>query len=104
MLLIMWETYGVPVMTVFLDGLKVLCLNILEGVFQQGGFQGLLCVPGCWPGLQVFLDGFGDSRIMRRNDLGAVFPVNLARKSLFFRLFSHLFPCEKDQRMNYDGL
>lgn len=98
MLLKMWDTYGVPVMTVFLDGLKVLCLNILEGVFQQGGLQGLLCVPGCWPGLQVLLNGFGDSRIMRRDNLGAVFPVNLVGKRFSFRLFFHLFPCDRSVR------
>lgn len=66
-----------PVMAVILDGFKVLCVDILVRIFEQGALQGLLCVPGLRPGLKVFLDGFGDPFVMRANNLGTVLPVHL---------------------------
>lgn len=68
-----------PVVAVFLDGVKVLRVDVLVWVFEQGALQGLLCVPGLRPGLQVFLDGFGDPFVMRGHNLGAVLPVHLSR-------------------------
>lgn len=69
-----------PVMAVILDGFKVLCVNILVRVFEQGALHGLLCVPGLRPGLKVFLNGFRDPFIMRANNLGTVLPVHLRHR------------------------
>lgn len=66
-----------PVMTVFLDGFEVLCVDVLVGIVEQGALQSLLCAPGLRPGLQVLLDGLGDAFVMRRHDLGSVPPVHL---------------------------
>lgn len=68
-----------PVAAVFLDGFKVLRVDVLVWIFEQGALQGLLCVPGLGPGLEVFLDGFGDPFVVRANNLGAVLPVHLSR-------------------------
>lgn len=64
---------------VFLDGFKVLRVDVLVWIFEQGALQGLLCVPGLRPGLEVFFDGFGDPFVMRANNLGTVLPVHLSR-------------------------
>lgn len=64
-------------MTVFLDSFEVLCVDVLVGIFEQGALQGLLCVPGLRPRLQVLLYGLGDAFVMRRHDLGSVLPVHL---------------------------
>ena len=66
--------------TVFLDGFEVLCVDVLVGVFEQGALQGLLCAPGLGPGLQVLLYGLGDTFVMRRDDLGPVLPVHLRHR------------------------
>lgn len=66
-----------PVMAVLLDGFEVLCVDVLQRVFQQRALQGLLWFPGLRPRLQVLLYGFGDSFVMRRHDLSTVLPVNL---------------------------
>ena len=68
-------------MTVFLDGFKILGVDVLVGVFQQGALQGLLCVPGPGPRLQVLLYGFRDPFVMGRHNLGTVLPVNLRQGS-----------------------
>lgn len=67
-------------MAVFLDGFEILQLDLLVGVFEQGAFQGLLCVPGLGPGLKVVLDGVGDPFVMRANNLGTVLPVHLRHR------------------------
>lgn len=64
-------------MTVFLDGFKILCVDVLVGIFMQWVLQSLLCVPGLRPRLKVLLNGLGDSFVMRRHNLGTVFPVHL---------------------------
>lgn len=64
-------------MTVFLDRFKIFCVDVLVGVFKQGTLQGVLCVPGLRPRLQVLLYGRGDSFVMRRHNLGTVLPVHL---------------------------
>lgn len=64
-------------MTVFLDGFKILLLDVLVWIFEQGALQGLLCVPGLRPGFKVVLDGFGDPFVMRANNLCPVLPVHL---------------------------
>ena len=63
--------------TVFLDGFEVLCVDVLVGVFEQGTLQGLHCVPGLRPRLQVVLYGLGDAFVMRGHNLGTVLPINL---------------------------
>jgi len=67
-------------MTVFLDGLEVLCVDVLVGVFEQEALQGLLCAPGLRPGFQVLLYGLSDAIVMRRHNLGAVLPVHLGHR------------------------
>lgn len=64
-------------MAVLLDGFKILRLDVLVWIFEQGALQGLLCVPGLRPGLKVVLDGFGDPFVVRANNLGTVLPVYL---------------------------
>lgn len=64
-------------MAVFLDGFKILRLDVVVWIFEQGALQGLLCLPGLRPGFQVVLDGFGDAFVMRANNLGTVLPVHL---------------------------
>lgn len=66
-----------PVMTVFLDGLEILCVGVLVGIFEQGALEGLLRVPGLRPGLQVLLDGLGDTFVMRSHNLSSVIPIDL---------------------------
>lgn len=67
-------------MTVCFDGFEVFCVGVLVGVFEQGALQGLLCVPGLWPRLQVLLYGLGDAFVVGRDDLCAVFPVDLRQR------------------------
>lgn len=64
-------------MTVFLNGFEVLCVDILVGVFEQRALKGLLYVPGIWPWFEVLLNGFRDTTVMRRHNLGTVLPVHL---------------------------
>lgn len=73
--------YAAPVMAVFLDGFEVFCVDILIGIFEQGAFQGLLCVPRLRPRLQVFHNGLRYTFVMRRHNLGTVFPVHLETKT-----------------------
>lgn len=69
-----------PVVAVFLDGFKILRLDVLVWIFERGALQGLLDVPGLRPGLKVVLDGFGDPFVMRADDLGSVLPVHLRHR------------------------
>lgn len=71
---------ALPVKTVILDGFKVLRVDVLEWILEQGVLQGLLCVPGLGPRLEVFLDGFGNPFVMRVNNLGTVLPVHLRHR------------------------
>lgn len=67
-----------PVMTVFLDGSEVFCVDVLIRIFQQGALQRSRRVPRLRPGLQVLLYRLGDSFVVRRHNLGSVVPVHLS--------------------------